>query len=181
MKKIICCLISLFLIDTLAANAVDKFKLGTTTFKAAVPAIETTNIVGNDVTISLAGTGGNGTKTGSIVIILKGLLDQIVEGAEFEVTTGEDVQAGKVNINGTLTQVAASGRTTLTASDEESIVSSGLLKILSVDGTTFTFRYTAKVANLLRRVSNPFKGDTEGTESRIPNAVISGQITGALE
>ena len=178
MKKIIYLVLALMFI-TSPVLAADKFKVGTVTFKSAVPAIDTTVITADDLTVSLAGN--KSINVGTTNLIFKGLVSQIQEGADFEITTGQDVQSGKVNINGTLTQTASSGRTTVYASDEETTVESGSVTILSVTDNTFTFRYSAKVANLLKRVTNPLRGDLEGKESRLNNAVVSGHVTGSLE
>lgn len=156
------------------AFAADKLKIGKSKYKAvtAIPS----NVVGDSVTVSFAGR--KGRKVGTANFIFQKLTDQIVEGAEFEVISGAGGQDGKVFIMFTDQSTNRKGKTKLLASDDQS-VGSGRVKILSVNSNGgFTFSVNAEISNNLQRVSNPLKGDIQGTDSRSnKSARISGKIT----
>jgi hypothetical protein len=124
--------------------------------------------------------GAGGSSTGFMTIILKGLKSQIVKGASFDVTTGQDVESGSVNINFSYTSIATSGKSTILASDEESGLSKGSIKITDVDDESFTATYNAKITNVLKTVTDPLAGDFTGTETRTAGTNISGKFSGAL-
>ncbi len=181
MKTLKLTLIALFS-TTLAASAVGNFKIGNVPFKSVVDPTTTTISSGEDVTVSMSGSkaGKGGASTGLMTIILKGLKSEIVKGASFDITTGQDVESGSVNINFIYSSTASSGKSTGLASDEESAVQKGKIKITSVSDDSFTATYSGKITNVLKTTSNPLSGDLSTSESRTAGTNISGKFTGAL-
>lgn len=152
-------------------------KIGKAKIKLAVPGADTTQTIGASKSISLAGT--KGTFVSTLNLIFQENADLIAEGQEFEVAGGADRPDGKVNIEFTVNKVARSGKSTLVASDTDTNIT-GTVKIISVTDTSFTATLSAKATNALKRVSNPLKGDLEGTDSRQNNVKILAKFTGAL-
>ncbi len=182
MKKLTTALIAL-LISSLAAYAADsQFRIGNIPFKATIDPVTTTVISGEDVAVSMTGVkaSASGASTGTMTIILKGIKSQIVKGASFDVTTGQDVVSGSVNINFGYTSTASSGKSTILASDEESGLSKGSFKVTAVDGDSFSATYNVKITNVLKTVTNPLQGDFTGEETRTAGTNISGKFSGAL-
>lgn len=182
MKNIKLVLATLIVTSLAASAASSQFKIGNVPFKAAVDPVSTTITSGEDVTVSMTGVkaGAGGASTGTMTIILKGIKSQIVKGATFDVTTGQDVESGSVNLNFGYTSTASSGKSTILASDEESGLSKGSIKITAVDDDSFTATYNAKITNVLKTVTNPLAGDLTGEETRTAGTNISGKFSGAL-
>ncbi len=179
-KLVLVSLISCLGLPSLAAAS--TFKIGNVALKATVDPVTTTIITGEDVTVALAGAkaGAGGAGSGMMTIIFKAAKSQIVKGAQFEITTGQDVQSGKVNVGFMYSSTATSGATTGLASDEESDVQTGKVIITKVDGDSFTATLSGKITNVLKTSSNPLKGQITPTESRVAGTNISAKFSGAL-
>lgn len=175
--KLLACLVLTFIATTGISFAMRRggsfFKVGKTKFRLIVDARDLSNAVGNNLTVSLVGS--KGRKTGTMIFIFNELVDQIQEGAVFEITTSGNSEDGKVSVEFTSSNIKRSGRTILLASDSES-TASGTVEIVSVDENGFTMKLRGRFQNVLRRVSNPLRGDFEGTDSRANRANVSAMV-----
>ena len=158
---VLCCILCTF--NAAQAGKVSVLKVGKKKYKniAKVEPIGTGS--GDDASVSF--TGQKGTGTGTITLILQGLFGTLEEGATYEVTTGQDSEEGKVSVNFSTTKTSRKGTSTILASDEESELVSGSVKVKSLtDQNNFTLLVKAKIKDNQKNVTK--LGETESTESR---------------
>ena len=98
------------------------------------------------------------------------LYDQIVPGAEFDLTTTDEV--GKVNISFILFPNGSEPYARLSSSD--SIILNGKVTIIAVEGTKITLSYHATILNYIEQVDN--NGILESTLVESP-IKLSGKFT----
>ncbi len=174
MKKIVLALI-LFL-STLSLPAMcstSSVKIGSTVYRPRGPVV--LNVIGDSANVSFAGN--KGRNVGTANFIFQKIVNQITEGAEFDVIAAGDGEDGKVSVTFTDQKVSGRGTVTLITSDEDS-TATGKVKILSVESDgSFTFSINAEVSNALKRVTNPLSGNLSGSDSRFGGKVrVSGKI-----
>ncbi len=165
--------VTLFLVfSQLSASCADLLKIGSGNFKPSGPVIA--SVVGNGISVNFAGRVG--TRVGTSVFLFNVTADKIQPGAEFDVVI-KNAQVGQVHVLFTDQTISRSGASKLIASDDES-TASGKIKIISGNSDKFTFSVSAQFKNLLQRVSNPLKGNINGTDSRFNKPVrMSGKLT----
>ena len=161
------------------AMAKNFIKVGKAKFKKfpVAPTISTQS--GNDFVVAATATKGTGVAT--LTIIFNDLLNQIAEGAEFDVTTGQNSVDGKAFANFTTSKSSRKGSTAI-ASDEESSVISGSLKIKKVqENGNFTGLLKMKISNALVQ-KQKFNIGSIGTvvepkESRKKSITVTAEFT----
>jgi hypothetical protein len=148
----------------------DFIKLGSLRYSLNQESIESAEIVDEEITISaLATKGGN---SADLVFRFVDMRDLIQDGAEFKVTTGEQLTQGEVNINGSF-NIKIKGEDAVISTDDLTKIS-GIVKITSVDGDNFTFVFTTNVKRL--KFEAPSIGDN--LDARVTNKIkVVGRIT----
>lgn len=178
--KVLGIFLAILVLAPLGASAKDKLRIGKKKFKVLTETLNTASVIGNSATVSIVGNKGFGTA--SVNLIFQALADQMVEGAEFEVITGAGGEDGKVFLTYTNNTTKRNGKTKLSASDSDSSISAGSVRITKANDNGVTIKFKANVENTLVRKSDPLAGDITGTDSRSNKPVkISGQVTTSLQ
>ena len=163
---------TLFCLTALPGLCENTIKIGPTTFTSNEASV-ILPVTEDTISISLGGTEGN--RVATVNLIFDGLVNQISEGAEFDVVTGLKSEKGKVTINVTDQFDTSSGKVRNFSTDSRSR-SRGKLTILSVDGSSgFTFSINTTVSNLLEVITDSQTGMLKNKRS--PKKVrISGTV-----
>lgn len=139
-----------------------------------------TNFSDEDCTVTRETNKDNLKGTGSVVLIFKNLNNRILEsrggtGGVFDLTTGQDVQDGKVNLNLFFTQ-SKSNKSIEFSTDASSTVLAGSIKVDPAPAfgcQSFIATYSLQISNILKTITRFDSPDAE--ESRITK-IVRGKV-----